>query len=63
MSDIAITPESISDQKTEQASQSAQVSIQKKELNQQAAVEKQLIDGATARVLPEGVGAKLNTVA
>ena len=63
MSDSDLSIESVSAQKSQSAVQQAQVTVAKKQQDQQASVEQQLIEGATERALPPGVGGKLNTVA
>jgi Putative motility protein len=63
MSDSDISIASISNQKLEDTQQKAQVNVLKKALDQKGEIAAQLIEGAGGRTLPEGVGAKVNTVA
>lgn len=61
--DSSISIASISAQKNAQVSQEAQVSVLKKQLNQQAEVAAQLIESATQSTPPPGVGGKINITA
>ena len=53
----------ISAQKLQNVTQQAQVSVFKKQLDQQGEVTTKIVESATERTLPEGVGGNLNTAA
>lgn len=63
VSDLSIS--GISQQKLDDVSQKAQVSVFRKALDNQEDIAKTLIEGAAPppRTLPDGVGKKLDTVA